>query len=95
MTSAIHHVHAEKGPWNSEGGWEYNAVLMAAVCAIVERTERQRAGRSRRSPPASVARCSPSEPASRRQPERAEPAERVVEVAEQPVPAETRVSESA
>jgi putative oxidoreductase len=36
MTSAIKHVHAEKGPWSTEGGWEYNAVLMAAVFKIVE-----------------------------------------------------------
>jgi putative oxidoreductase len=35
MTAAIKQVHLEKGPWNTEGGWEYNAVLMAAVCAIV------------------------------------------------------------
>ena len=37
MTSAIKHVHAEKGPWSTEGGWEYNAVLMAAIYAVVER----------------------------------------------------------
>jgi putative oxidoreductase len=37
MTSAVKHVHAQKGPWNTEGGWEYNAVLMAAVLAIVDR----------------------------------------------------------
>jgi putative oxidoreductase len=36
MTSAIRHVHAPKGPWVSEGGWEYNAVVMASVLAIVE-----------------------------------------------------------
>ena len=38
MTSAIKHVHAEKGPWSTEGGWEYNAVLIAAIFTIVERT---------------------------------------------------------
>lgn len=36
MTSAIHHVHAPKGPWTSDGGWEYNAVLIAATLAVVE-----------------------------------------------------------
>jgi putative oxidoreductase len=36
MTTAIRHVHAAKGPWNSDGGWEYNAVLIAAALAIVE-----------------------------------------------------------
>src|SRR5215218_3707805 len=34
MTVAIGKVHAAKGPWNTEGGYEYNAVLMAAVFAI-------------------------------------------------------------
>jgi putative oxidoreductase len=34
MTVAIDKVHAAKGPWNTEGGFEYNAVLMAAVFAI-------------------------------------------------------------
>jgi putative oxidoreductase len=36
MTSAIRHVHASKGPWVSNGGWEYNAVLIAATLAVVE-----------------------------------------------------------
>jgi len=36
MATAIRHVHAPKGPWVTEGGWEYNAVLIAAVLAIVE-----------------------------------------------------------
>lgn len=34
MTVAIQKVHRAKGPWNTEGGYEYNAVLMAAVFAI-------------------------------------------------------------
>jgi putative oxidoreductase len=34
MSVAIDTVHAAKGPWNTEGGYEYNAVLMAAVFAI-------------------------------------------------------------
>jgi putative oxidoreductase len=36
MTTAIRHVHAPKGPWSTDGGWEYNAVLIGAVLAIVE-----------------------------------------------------------
>ena len=34
MTVAIDKVHAAKRPWNTEGGYEYNAVLIAAVFAI-------------------------------------------------------------
>jgi putative oxidoreductase len=37
MTQAIKSVHAGKGPWFTEGGWEYNVVLIAAVFAIAER----------------------------------------------------------
>jgi putative oxidoreductase len=36
MATAIRHVHAPKGPWSTEGGWEYNAVLIAATLALVE-----------------------------------------------------------
>jgi putative oxidoreductase len=36
MTSAIRHVHAPKGPWVADGGWEYNAVVIASTLAIVE-----------------------------------------------------------
>jgi len=36
MTTAIRHVHAEKGPWTTDGGWEYNAVLIGATLAVVE-----------------------------------------------------------
>src|SRR3954451_14971386 len=36
MTSAIRHVHGSKGPWSTDGGWEYNAVLIAATLAIIE-----------------------------------------------------------
>jgi putative oxidoreductase len=36
MATAIRHVHAPKGPWVTDGGWEYNAVLIAAALAIVE-----------------------------------------------------------
>jgi putative oxidoreductase len=58
MTVAIDTVHAAKGPWNTEGGYEYNAVLMAAVFAITaegpgalsfDRRDWARAGRSRNS----------------------------------------------
>jgi putative oxidoreductase len=36
MTTAIRKVHAPKGPWVTEGGYEYNAVLVAAMFALVE-----------------------------------------------------------
>ena len=36
MATAINKVHAAKGPWAANGGWEYNAVLIAAVTALVE-----------------------------------------------------------
>lgn len=36
MTQAINTVHAGKGPWSADGGWEYNAVLIAAVFAIAD-----------------------------------------------------------
>jgi putative oxidoreductase len=29
-------VHASKGPWVTEGGYEYNAVILAAMFAITE-----------------------------------------------------------
>ncbi|MFP5380230.1 MAG: DoxX family protein, partial [Vicinamibacteria bacterium] len=34
MMTAIRKVHAKNGPWTTEGGWEYNAVLIAAAFAI-------------------------------------------------------------
>ena len=34
MTVAIHKVHLAKGPWASNGGYEYNAVLIAAAFMI-------------------------------------------------------------
>jgi putative oxidoreductase len=34
MSSAVYHVHAPNGPWVTKGGWEYNAVLIAAVFAV-------------------------------------------------------------
>ncbi len=36
MITAIDTVHAKNGPWLSKGGYEYNAVLIAAVLALVE-----------------------------------------------------------
>jgi putative oxidoreductase len=37
MITAIRKVHGEKGPWVTEGGYEYNVVLIAAVTALAER----------------------------------------------------------
>jgi putative oxidoreductase len=34
MATAVRKVHLANGVWNSKGGWEYNAVLAAAVAAI-------------------------------------------------------------
>jgi putative oxidoreductase len=92
MTAAIKQVHAEKGPWNPDGGWEYNAVLMAAVCAIVD---------ARNGPVWTLASLVAGvggalamlEPASGPARPEPEPAEGVVEVAEQPEAAPARVSE--
>jgi putative oxidoreductase len=36
MTTAIRKVHGSKGPWVTGGGWEYNAVLIAAVTALAD-----------------------------------------------------------
>ena len=36
MITAIRKVHAEKGPWVTNGGYEYNAVLIAAALLIAE-----------------------------------------------------------
>ena len=38
MTTAIRKVHGPKGPWNMQGGYEYNLVLIAAAIALVEGT---------------------------------------------------------
>ena len=96
MTSAVKHVHAEKGPWSTEGGWEYNAVLMASIYAVVERCSGR--GWALASLAAGVGggllmpelttRVSESELAPK-------PTEGVVGAVEQPTPAETRVSASA
>jgi putative oxidoreductase len=36
MITAVHRVHLKNGPWLSNGGYEYNAVLIAAVIALAE-----------------------------------------------------------
>ena len=36
MTTAIRTVHQPNGPWISENGWEYTAVVIATVLTIVE-----------------------------------------------------------
>jgi putative oxidoreductase len=36
MVTAIRQVHAKNGPWSSEGGYEYNAVLLAALFDLVD-----------------------------------------------------------
>lgn len=36
MATAIHKVHRPNGPWVAKGGWEYNAVLIAALTALID-----------------------------------------------------------
>jgi putative oxidoreductase len=36
MVTAIRKVHAPKGPWVTEGGYEYNAVIIATTFALAE-----------------------------------------------------------
>jgi putative oxidoreductase len=36
MLTAIKRVHAGRGPWVTNGGYEYNLVLIAAVLALAE-----------------------------------------------------------
>jgi putative oxidoreductase len=36
MITAIRKVHKPNGPWVAQGGWEYNAVLVAALMALVD-----------------------------------------------------------
>ncbi len=36
MITAIRTVHLKNGPWSSNGGYEYNLVLIAAVATLVE-----------------------------------------------------------
>jgi putative oxidoreductase len=44
MLTAIRTVHGKKGPWLSNGGYEYNVVLIAAVLTLAE-AGRERPGR--------------------------------------------------
>jgi putative oxidoreductase len=37
MVTAIRKVHASNGPWVASGGWEYNAVVIAAMATLAER----------------------------------------------------------
>lgn len=36
MVTAIRKVHLANGPWAANGGWEYNAVLIAALAVLAE-----------------------------------------------------------
>lgn len=36
MLTAIHRVHAKNGPWTTNGGYEYNLVLIAAALTLAE-----------------------------------------------------------
>ncbi|HWI73453.1 MAG TPA: DoxX family protein [Baekduia sp.] len=36
MVTAIRTVHAPNGPWVADNGWEYNAVVIGALAAVVE-----------------------------------------------------------
>jgi putative oxidoreductase len=36
MLTAINRVHLKNGPWVTNGGYEYNLVLIAAVLALVD-----------------------------------------------------------
>jgi putative oxidoreductase len=36
MVTAIRKVHASKGPWVTEGGYEYNALILATMFAMAE-----------------------------------------------------------
>ena len=36
MVTAVRKVHAPNGPWVTENGWEYNAVLIAVMTALAD-----------------------------------------------------------
>lgn len=36
MITAIRKVHGSNGVWNMKGGWEYNAVLIASLTALID-----------------------------------------------------------
>jgi putative oxidoreductase len=36
MTNAIRHVHGKNGPWNTDGGYELPAVILAALASLAD-----------------------------------------------------------
>jgi putative oxidoreductase len=36
MVTAVRTVHIDKGPWAADGGWEYNAILIAGAATLAE-----------------------------------------------------------
>jgi putative oxidoreductase len=36
MFTAVRKIHWKNGPWNTNGGYEYNAVILAALAALAE-----------------------------------------------------------
>ena len=36
MVTAIRHVHWRNGVWNSNGGYEFNGVILATLASLVE-----------------------------------------------------------
>ncbi|MEO6942762.1 MAG: DoxX family protein [Terrimesophilobacter sp.] len=36
MATAIRTVHGKNGPWNSNRGWEFNAIIIASLALLVE-----------------------------------------------------------
>jgi putative oxidoreductase len=36
MVQAVRTVHLDKGPWVTQGGWEYNAVIVASLAALTD-----------------------------------------------------------
>jgi putative oxidoreductase len=36
MITAVRTAHLKNGPWVTDGGWEYNAVLIATITALVD-----------------------------------------------------------
>ena len=36
MTNAIRHVHGKNGPWNTDGGFELPAIILASLAALAD-----------------------------------------------------------
>jgi putative oxidoreductase len=36
MTNAVRHVHWKNGPWNSDGGFELHAIVLASLAALAD-----------------------------------------------------------